>query len=52
MSVYGKLDPMIEHRIQFCVQKQKRTYSQGQHAHIAYLNQVTLEYREIIQEIM
>ena len=32
MSVYGELDPMIEHRTQFAFKGKKRTYSQGQHA--------------------
>ena len=30
MSVYGELDPMVEHRTQFAF-KGKRTYIQGQH---------------------
>ena len=31
MSVYGELEPMVEHRTQFAF-KGKRAYSQGQHA--------------------
>ena len=32
MSVYKKLDPMVEHRTQICRQRQESAYSQSLHA--------------------
>ena len=31
MNIYGELDPMVEQDA-ICLQRQKRTYSQSQHA--------------------
>ena len=30
MSIYGELDPMVEHRITICLQRQERPHGQGQ----------------------